>query len=1507
MKRAELANVPSVDLRPLVSQTFHQPEGETPSNQFQDLMVNGATQKYAAIDRLPWEYGKMFKEQKLSETGYEYKMPRVPVSVVDLHAPSRHKLLVRYCSDCVGLMTLAHDWNEAVEEGLRANVDKLQAHGLRQLVRSLTDTTAAQAKEIIELRRDIALKEPSESFIDKRMRQEHDSYIIHEQSEKLKKWRAIAEMCDAERETVEGNIRHNFNLKLNRLREEYDALLDQLNEKREECSFLEARVDKMMQVFSQHEQRVMEHQNEVTQLNYRLTQQAMELQRCERSREEVIKGINGKDNYILEQKEEFLERIDSLNEKISVKTMENEQLTSQIDQLKSELSEVTLDAMQAKARYAVDNNEAVEARLSLSRAADAQLMRFEDLRSAWHRDYARTAAVSRILPCDSESDEDSIASMISDNDNKKAEIKRSLMLFPTKMRNNIAIAIEEVVSLNKTQRRFSSAGSVSGRSAGGSRRGSSSNVLSRRSSRKDLPVVVPAVIAEDDIGDDLSSVGNDVSDDEQSMRHSPRSSQLLADSVSRMKPRKPSVATFSGPDILILQDMLPSVGNAEVGVGSALPAFLDDPSEARVASSAADSTGGDLSAAALNDAESSIRAPDDDQISETESEALRRESALLDSIKDGMNQLVETVLPQLSRDQLYDCPHRLKVVAIAVRFLLRLRRGLAERRYSILGSYGLRLHVKSLQKQDERNAKPASEELTALTNALSSAEVTIRDLRVSIAAEIKERKKAVTKGVELEKLVEKLEDAAVISKTNLIRERMISRLQRTNAEYLATHMSVFRARLHLMTHVNQIQEVVPPDMVPPPNKKAPPQTSSAKKRGTVRMSFGSRAYSQEQKARAAAVLSDEEEENDVSRSPLYKVRKVFYHVLARLRRLKFDRPFRRANSMLLTAQHGKAISAWMVREESILVAFVRDATVELTEVESILKRMRHQCSEDRRKAEGFRALLGVDTPLSVGMSYVGEPPVNAGSTGLRQLKTGPVKEDHAIISPLSDVSDLKTAEFVGVDRNALRVLASFRHRDLKPELDFLKSKTHISGGSTAQSRPRSLTTRAQSTALETTIEETSLELKVTAAKPQLSHAHSMGSSEAIVTTPFQMTEQQREVKATLRQKLRRNAVSGPAGVKPDDHHNQEMKYKFELEKAAANDARLERKIERLTARVEVMEEELSAGYSEQSRLQAELDLLIEDHEFLRKQNNALKLAVSDSYRVCYEKTTEEIQKLGLDKLHFQQEHMRDVCTQVACVPCDLAVHDATVGAHVHRNPRLRSAVPQGGGVEGRNVMPDEDNVIGPFNDAQEAYVTQKSELAAAIKPVHGSPERALLETAWSGGRQKRQPSRAGEDAEAEFKHTWGDLMHTYNQRTNRSPPKPRAMIKARPLSAVQLTTPKAVTSDTTDNLHEVIQELRGLGTLQMDETSLEVLTAGSRKGMHHATHNYATDINTHGVHISAAGQYLQYLSAPNERPVVKVRGSAQNQPSTFSKIRSFPRQRTQSSQSMSSQQLATHA
>ena len=511
------------------------------------------------------------------------------------------------------------------------------------------------------------------------------------------------------------------------------------------------------------------------------------------------------------------------------------------------------------------------------------------------------------------------------------------MLFPTKMRNSMANAIEQVVNLNRSSRRFSSAGSVSGRSVS-----SSKNFLAPP------PVAVPAVIDEHNIyEDDISTVGNDASEDEDmlSLQESVGAGRgaTSVDSVREDSTRNACVdntnSSASNPELKRNAD--------EEAEGVHGNQDLQEEEPLTNGSHILDSNEMSVDGSGTPSEELSLMSE------------LERERELLDNVKAGMDNLINTVLPEIPPNLLYDRPISLKTAALAVRFLLRLRKGLVTKDYSIMGSYGLKLYVKSLQKSMELTS---IEEMTEVKGLLASAEDRVQELEGRLTC-MESESKAQTEAHA--KAISELEGKLQAVKTEAIRERMIGRIQRCHAEFLATHMSVFRARLHLMTHVNMIRDEVPKGMINPPERKkanvVPPTHSGSPmkpKKRTSMMSFGSKAYVADKKKKEMDLMSDEEEENDVTRKPLYKARKVFFHVLGRLRSLKFDRPFRRANSKLLSSKHGKAISAWMHREEEILQSFVKDAQYELSEVERILNRMRTQCSEDRRKAECFKALLG---------------------------------------------------------------------------------------------------------------------------------------------------------------------------------------------------------------------------------------------------------------------------------------------------------------------------------------------------------------------------------------------------------------------------------------------------------------------------------------------------------------------------------------------------------------------
>lgn len=121
-----------------------------------------------------------------------------------------------------------------------------------------------------------------------------------------------------------------------------------------------------------------------------------------------------KDQFILELKEEHLERIEGLNEKITLRDVKIEALESDIQKLTEEvliatshetwseaicnvyissllcaaqMKEAKHLATQARHKYDSDTQSLVENSIAIQQGRELMLMQFEDQRSAWHKEF----------------------------------------------------------------------------------------------------------------------------------------------------------------------------------------------------------------------------------------------------------------------------------------------------------------------------------------------------------------------------------------------------------------------------------------------------------------------------------------------------------------------------------------------------------------------------------------------------------------------------------------------------------------------------------------------------------------------------------------------------------------------------------------------------------------------------------------------------------------------------------------------------------------------------------------------------------------------------------------------------------------------------------------------------------------------------------------------------------------------------------------------------------------
>lgn len=125
-------SVPSMDFRKLVARAHT----DDSSNQLRDgLMETGlisekAKKKWSVN---PWEQGHAYQMYKRINP----ERLRSGGASLNLYAPNRHRLYIKYCRSCVGVMSLVHDWNKDVEIALGAKLTEDTTEELKRVVRNL--------------------------------------------------------------------------------------------------------------------------------------------------------------------------------------------------------------------------------------------------------------------------------------------------------------------------------------------------------------------------------------------------------------------------------------------------------------------------------------------------------------------------------------------------------------------------------------------------------------------------------------------------------------------------------------------------------------------------------------------------------------------------------------------------------------------------------------------------------------------------------------------------------------------------------------------------------------------------------------------------------------------------------------------------------------------------------------------------------------------------------------------------------------------------------------------------------------------------------------------------------------------------------------------------------------------------------------------------------------------------------------------------------------------------
>jgi len=86
--------------------------------------------------------------------GHFFTLPNAGGESILLSAPAKHRLFVKYCSDCVGIINLVRSWNTEVEDALRFRIEygamDQQNSELRKLIIKLNVIIENQEKDLLK-------------------------------------------------------------------------------------------------------------------------------------------------------------------------------------------------------------------------------------------------------------------------------------------------------------------------------------------------------------------------------------------------------------------------------------------------------------------------------------------------------------------------------------------------------------------------------------------------------------------------------------------------------------------------------------------------------------------------------------------------------------------------------------------------------------------------------------------------------------------------------------------------------------------------------------------------------------------------------------------------------------------------------------------------------------------------------------------------------------------------------------------------------------------------------------------------------------------------------------------------------------------------------------------------------------------------------------------------------------------------------------------------------------
>lgn len=149
----ELNSIPSVDLRPLIQTTDDQ-HSQKSSNSLKDSLMKANLVSPEISEnwlKNPWDQSHAYAIYRERKDQIKLSMPSGGNSI-NLYAPSRHRLYVKYCKQCIGIMTFVTDWNSDIEKMIQKRIESKTNEELRQVIRNLNDYLIDKSEECEKLK-----------------------------------------------------------------------------------------------------------------------------------------------------------------------------------------------------------------------------------------------------------------------------------------------------------------------------------------------------------------------------------------------------------------------------------------------------------------------------------------------------------------------------------------------------------------------------------------------------------------------------------------------------------------------------------------------------------------------------------------------------------------------------------------------------------------------------------------------------------------------------------------------------------------------------------------------------------------------------------------------------------------------------------------------------------------------------------------------------------------------------------------------------------------------------------------------------------------------------------------------------------------------------------------------------------------------------------------------------------------------------------------------------------